>query len=30
MNYNGSDSFEVTVADGKGGSTTTVPVTVMR
>ncbi|MFW1811153.1 tandem-95 repeat protein, partial [Acinetobacter ursingii] len=28
-NYNGSDSFEVTVADGKGGSTTvTVPVTV--
>jgi hypothetical protein len=28
-NYNGSDSFEVTVADGKGGTTTvTVPVTV--
>ncbi|WP_119686892.1 Ig-like domain-containing protein, partial [Acinetobacter ursingii] len=28
-NYNGSDSFEVTVADGKGGSTTvTVPVTI--
>ncbi|WP_151835248.1 VCBS domain-containing protein, partial [Acinetobacter ursingii] len=26
---NGSDSFEVTVADGKGGTTTvTVPVTV--
>ncbi|MCU4353012.1 cadherin-like domain-containing protein, partial [Acinetobacter ursingii] len=29
-NYNGSDSFKVTVADGKGGSTTvTVPVTVI-
>jgi VCBS repeat-containing protein len=28
-NYNGSDSFEVTVADGKGGTTTiTIPVTV--
>ncbi|WP_165443221.1 Ig-like domain-containing protein [Acinetobacter ihumii] len=28
-NYNGNDSFVVTVADGKGGSTTvTVPVTV--
>ncbi|WP_287001164.1 tandem-95 repeat protein, partial [Acinetobacter sp.] len=28
-NYNGSDSFEVTVADGKGGTTTiTIPVTI--
>ncbi|MPW44523.1 tandem-95 repeat protein [Acinetobacter guerrae] len=29
-NYNGSDSFEVTVSDGKGGTTTvSVPVTVI-